>query len=252
MEVIQDVKINSIVPIVLHKVVTEDTQEWEDVHLSVLCKLIEFIGDRWIVPKLDAIEKKSGWILTFDDGNISDYEFVVPLLLEKEIKATFFLIVDKIGTNGYLNWSQVAEMHGNGMCIGSHSFSHRKMTMLSKKDVIREFRESKKILEDFISAPVVSFSYPYGECSSETHRLGMDAGYEFLFTSKHGIFNSSSNICPRNSINSSMSWQEVVNAINPSAKTKLKWYFEDLVKDFTKNSIGPNSYKLLRNYFIKK
>ena len=251
MEEITNKKINSIVPIVLHKVVTENSQEWEDVNLSVFCKLIELIGDRWIVPQSDAIEKNSGWMLTFDDGNISDYELVLPLLLEKKIKATFFLIVDKIGTNGYINWSQVAEMHGNGMCIGSHSFSHRKMTTLSKKDVIREFTESKKILEDFISAPVVLFSYPYGECSLETHRSGIDAGYEILFTSKHGIFNKLCNISPRNSLNSSMSWLEVVDAINPSVKTRMKWRLEDHVKYFAKNIIGPDFYKLLRNHFIK-
>ena len=252
MKLIEDLYSGGILPIVLHKVVIEKKSEWEDVHLSTFCKMLEYIGDRWIIPQMGDTRNNSGWVLTFDDGNLSDYELVFPLLLEKEIKATFFLIANKIGTNGYLNWSQVKEMHRNGMCIASHSLSHRKMTMLSKKEAIRELIDSKKILEDFISAPVLSFSYPYGECNAETHQLGIDAGYNFLFTSRHGVLKKLSNIFPRNSINSTMSWLDVVNVISPSVKTKLKCHLEDLAKDSIKNIIGQENYIQLRNKYIDK
>ena len=165
-------------------------------------------------------------------------------------KATFFLIVNKIGSEGYLNWRQVLEMHRHGMCIGSHSFSHSRMKSLSKKDAIRELNDSKKIIEDFLSAPVSSFSYPFGEYSLELNKLSIEAGYQFIFTSSHGILNSFSNIFPRNSINSSMSWHSIVEEINPSPQKILKWKVEDNFKKTIKSFFGQNNYIEIRNKIL--
>jgi peptidoglycan/xylan/chitin deacetylase (PgdA/CDA1 family) len=254
MELSSDVAFRGILPLVLHKVVLDKSVDWVDVQESDFCELLDFIGDRWIVPHLNWSTEEPRWMLTFDDGNISDYEVVFPLLIEKKIKATFFLIVNKIGSEGYLNWSQVIEMHRNGMCIGSHSFSHPRMTTLSKKDAIRELNDSKKKIEDFLSAPVSSFSYPFGEYSLELNKLCMELGYQFIFTSHHGILNSFSNIFPRNSINSSMSWPSIVEEINPSSRKLLKWKMEDYLKKLIKSFFGQDNYLEIRNkiYNINK
>lgn len=251
MELSSDLAFRGSLPLVLHKVVADKPLDWTDVRTNEFYRLIDYIGDRWTLPQVNLTEETPSWMLTFDDGNISDYEIVFPLLIEKQIKATFFLITNRIGTRGYLNWAQVLEMHRNGMCIGSHSCNHLSMNNISRKDAIREFKESKIIIEDYLGASVSSFSYPFGDYSLELNRLGIHAGYQFLFSSRHGIINSPSNIIPRNSINASMDWFSISKEINPSLRRRFEWSIEDNLKSIIKFLLGKGSYVRLRNKIYK-
>ena len=51
--------------------------------------------------------KNENWLLTFDDGYVSDYKIVLPLLVKFNAKALFFIITSKIGSPEYLNWGQL-------------------------------------------------------------------------------------------------------------------------------------------------
>ncbi len=247
MDISSDMPLRGMVPLVLHKIVRDKVVNWEDVHENELRKLLDFIGHRWAVFRPDGRGQKACWLLTFDDGNISDYDIVFPLLLEKSIRATFFLIVDKIDTSGYLDRAQIREMHSHGMCVGSHSGSHRRMTTLSRQEVVREFSESKQKLEDILSAPVEAFSYPFGECSPQLHRLGFAAGYRYLCTSAHGVVSASAHVIPRNSIHSAMGWNEIANVAEPTSAIRFGWLIEDRVKSAVKAVVGHERYMRWRN-----
>lgn len=250
MNEVVNMNLHYVVPLVLHKIVRDENLNWEDIKEKQLLKILEFIEHRLAGFCSDVCIRDPRWMLTFDDGNISDYEIVFPLLMEKNIKATFFVIVDKIGAAGYVGWQHIREMHQSGMFIGSHSSSHRLMTSLSQEEAIREFSDSKKILEDYLGEPISSFSYPFGDCSSELHRLGFDSGYLYLFTSKHGVLSGSMNIIPRNSINSSMGWDEIVKIMNPSIRTRCEWFLEDFIKACIKSFLGREKYMSMRNGVI--
>ena len=164
--------------------------------------------------------------LTFDDGNLSDYELFFFSFRKKYFRHVFFL-VNKIGTKGYLNWDQIREMKKNGMSIGSHGYSHQLMTTLDKDEVFKEFEISKKILEDNIGENIDSFSYPYGDCSKKLHEIGFSADYKFLYTSNHGIAKKNSTIIPRNNIHSRMSRSDISKIITPNKSLIYKWKSED-------------------------
>ena len=247
MDMSSEISFRGLVPLVLHRIVRHKPVDWEDVHEDEFRKLLDFIGHRWAVFRPDGRGQDARWMLTFDDGNISDYEIVFPLLIEKSIKASFFVISEKIGTLGYVDWPQIKEMHCHGMCIGSHSGSHRRMTALSKQEVVREFSESRQQLEDFLGAPVVAFSYPFGECSSQLHQLGFAAGYRYICTSAHGVVGASEQLIPRNSIHSAMDWNEIAKVMEPTAATRFRWLLEDRVKSAVKATVGHEQYMRWRN-----
>lgn len=236
----------NLVPLVLHKIVKDKALDWEDVRQDEFRSLIDFIGQRCVGLPLSKDKPDARWLLTFDDGYISDYDFVFPLLAERNINAFFFPIIEKIGMPGYLSWGHIEEMHRHGMLIGSHSCSHRHMTSLSVNDATQEFLTSKNTLEDFLGAPVSAFSYPFGDCAPYLHRLGMNAGYKYIFGSMHGVFDFTQELIPRNSINSSMNWRTILKIIDPSVLTRIGWVLEDKFKNTTKKIIGRGNYINLR------
>ena len=70
--------------------------------------------------------------------------------------------------------------------------------------------KSKLILEDAIGSSVKYFSYPYGDYSEKNHIFGLSAGYDFLFTSNHGIAKKNSKILPRNNIHSGLDRKKIL------------------------------------------
>src|SRR5262245_56542395 len=70
-------------------------------------------------------------ILTFDDGHVSNYELALPVLLECQLKATFFVTAGFIGTGVTMNWEQIRALHTAGMEIGSHTLTHRPPSTLN-------------------------------------------------------------------------------------------------------------------------
>ena len=242
--------LRGMIPLVLHKVVRENPVEWEDVNANELRILLDFIDRRCATFKTGGQGQDARWILTFDDGNLSDYDIVFPLLIERKMSATFFLITERIGSPGYVDWPKVDEMNRHGMCIGSHSASHRRMTELSKQDAVGEFLESKLLLEDVIGASVDAFSYPFGDCSSQLHQLGFAAGYRYLCTSSHGIVHSSSHVIPRNSIYSAMDWNEIAKVLEAKQATRFRWFLEDYFKNMVKLTLGHERYMQWRNQLL--
>jgi peptidoglycan/xylan/chitin deacetylase (PgdA/CDA1 family) len=242
---------NKISPLVLHRIVKDaNDPQWEDVSKYYFKEILNEIESSWRISGSKESINGNGGILTFDDGNSSDYEIVFPMLNLRKINAIFFLIVDKVGNKGYINWSQVKEMHKYGMIFGSHGLSHKAMSKLSEKDALNEFAKSKSILEDNLGSAINCFSYPFGDCSKESHVIGLSAGYNFLFTSNHGIANENSKILPRNSIHSGMNLKKISKIMSPGFSLQLRWKIEDKLKTSIKRSIGMDEYKKIRNKIL--
>lgn len=49
-------------------------------------------------------------IITFDDGDVTNYKYAYPVLKELGPCAYFFIIVSKVGTRGYMNWEEIKEL----------------------------------------------------------------------------------------------------------------------------------------------
>ncbi len=107
-------------------------------------------------------------VLTFDDGYQDFYTDAFPVLRQCGFAATVFLVSGRVrdeavcfeGAN-YLTWRQVRELQSNGINFGSRSVTHPDLRSLGPEEIEYELGCSKETIEQEISAPVQSFSYPF-------------------------------------------------------------------------------------------
>lgn len=156
------------------------------------------------LPYLKSGEKKldtDASILTFDDGDLSIYAIVFPLLAKYDIKATFFIITDFVGTVGYVNWAQLREMSdyrdykGEKLfSIGSHSLDHRRFDEIPTNQIPHELAESKFVIEKNVAAPVSYFALPFGAGAGrkEVIDIAQNSGYRGIRTSRKGVMQPNS------------------------------------------------------------
>ena len=180
--------------------------------------------------------KNENWLLTFDDGYVSDYKIVLPLLVKFNAKALFFIITSKIGSPEYLNWGQVRFLAESGMDIGSHSVSHMDMLSLNQEDVSKELKDSKNIIEDKIGKKIKYFSFPYGRYSKNIVNEAINSGYEYCFSSFPGFHPNNEKLIPRIGLINSMDKSDYMNVINKdkyfNLKQVCKYYFLNGAKIF--------------------
>jgi peptidoglycan/xylan/chitin deacetylase (PgdA/CDA1 family) len=133
------------------------------------------------------LPQKKYIIITFDDGNYSDYSSAFPILKSNNFVATFFVTVGRIGRHDYLDWGHLREMIDGGMSIQSHGLNHLFLSDLSKDNLRKELTESKRILEDRLSLPVHFISLPGGFYSRQVLKATQVAGYKGVATSGPGL-----------------------------------------------------------------
>ncbi len=134
-------------------------------------------------------------ILTFDDGYEDFYSQVFPLLKKYNYKATLYVIINKLGTTGYLTREQIKILAASGLVeIGSHTFNHPDLRGLKSKDAKFEISASKKILEQISGQPVTSFAYPFGYYRNDFFAVVSSAGYTNAVSVMPGSHQGNENI----------------------------------------------------------
>ena len=89
-----------------------------------------------------------------------------------------------------LSWHQVLDMQGAGVGFGSHTHTHQILTHLLLENVHTETQTSKALIEQNLSRPCDSFTYPNGNWSQRVRDAVADAGYKFAFTTEAGTWSS--------------------------------------------------------------
>ena len=156
---------------------------------------------------LDASVSRSV-VLTFDDGLASGYELALPVLLNHQMSATFFVSTALIGSAGYLTWSQLREMSAAGMTIGSHGHQHIDHTGLSPAIAERELRTSCVELEDQLGVAATTFSAPYGFLNHALTSAARRAGFLHVCSSQPWVATSPTSVIPRLAIYNDTSLSE--------------------------------------------
>jgi peptidoglycan/xylan/chitin deacetylase (PgdA/CDA1 family) len=125
--------------------------------------------------------------LTFDDGHETHYSTAYPLLSERGLRATFFVVTDRVGTAGYVTWDQLREMKAAGMSIQSHTASHPFLSTLAVSEVRAELRDSKARLDAELGQATSTLALPGGDFPARTARTAIaEAGYALVATSRVG------------------------------------------------------------------
>jgi peptidoglycan/xylan/chitin deacetylase (PgdA/CDA1 family) len=149
---------------------------------------------------LDAVGSRPDVSLSFDDGNLSDVETALPLLIERGLTAMFFPCVGRLGEPGFLTPEQVRELVSAGMGIGSHGWAHRPWRGLPEEDLELELSGARKRLEDVVGTPVLTASCPFGAYDRRILGLLHSIGYERIYTSDGGPAQADDWLAPRTTV----------------------------------------------------
>ena len=237
----------------MHRVVKSNLIYFEDIKLTSLEKVLSKNPIKYItseaIDTTTSVSDDAYYLITFDDGYSSDYDIVFPLLKKRNIRATFFVNPQTVGQNGYVTWAMLQEMSDFGMSIESHSFSHPNMTHITLDRAKEEFINSRKIISEILNKKVTLFSFPFGFYNINLLNLATECGYEKCFVSDHGLALPEMISIPRNSINKTMSINDINKILRCSIATRIKWKCNDFLKYNLKKMLGIKLYVFLRNRF---
>jgi len=162
-------------------------------------------GDTWVSVAqfeqvVDAVAGRPDVRLTFDDGNISDVEIALPRLVERGLKAEFFVLAGMLGEPGRLDSDGVRELLDAGMRIGSHGWAHRDWRTLGAREAAEELSAAHHLLGQLVGEPVSRVAIPFGSYDrrvlSRLRRIGVTRAY----TSDGGPARPGSWLQPRTSL----------------------------------------------------
>jgi peptidoglycan/xylan/chitin deacetylase (PgdA/CDA1 family) len=117
------------------------------------------------------------FLLTIDDGNLDNYTNAFPIMQKYGFTGALYLVGNYIGAEGYMSVEQVLEMHEAGWEVGSHSLNHLDLTKIGPDGARDEVIRSKKVLEEMLGIPVLTFAYPFGAYNNAAMDSVRAAGY---------------------------------------------------------------------------
>ncbi|QSX05220.1 polysaccharide deacetylase family protein [Sedimentibacter sp. zth1] len=155
-------------------------------------------------------------IISFDDGYLSNYQYLFPLLKELDMKAEISIIGWSVGRDTYIDsdkaiiphftWGHALEMYNSGhVMIQSHTYDMHKYDPngdVERKGVLKNNDESygeyeralsddlnklSELIQDKIGEKEVAFTYPNGYNDMLTEKLLKDMDYKITVTVSEGI-----------------------------------------------------------------
>lgn len=143
-------------------------------HLQVISKLID-----------DKVLDRDEVVFTFDDGGVSSYTYIAPLLERYGFLGHFFIVTDTIGQSNFMSEEQIRDLANRNHVIGSHSSSHPSNILnLSNEERRIEWKNSISLLESVTGRKVVELSIPNGFFAVEDIEMLKEFGVQRIYTSK--------------------------------------------------------------------
>jgi peptidoglycan/xylan/chitin deacetylase (PgdA/CDA1 family) len=109
--------------------------------------------------------------LSFDDGMDDNHKHVLPILRERGLRATVYVITGLIGEPNpwmasgsgarMMTAAELQDLVQAGFEVGAHSVTHPDLSQLDFETCLREMTESRTTLENLLGTRVQTFAYPY-------------------------------------------------------------------------------------------
>ena len=162
--------------------------------------------DRYWITKdsfrriLDVLAERPEVHISFDDSNDSDLVHALPELVDRGLRATYFVLAGRFGAAGSLDEDDVRELAGHGMSIGSHGMDHRSWRGMDADAADREFVEARERIGAVIGRPITEAAVPRGQYDRTALRRLRESGYEHVHTSDRRHASAGAWLQPRFSV----------------------------------------------------
>lgn len=187
-------------------------------------------------------------VITFDDGELNNYQVALPILKKFGYTAYFFIIVGRVGRKGYMTWEQIKALQQEGMIVGSHGLSHQILTSLMDTQIDEELRASKRTIEVNLNTKIETLSIPRGFCDDNLIQKAYELGYKTIFISDRPD-DLKSHCLSRIAVKNRWTTKHLANALS-GKKTWTTKTFHALKKSI-KGLLKEDLYNKLRSILIK-
>ena len=185
--------------------------------------------------------------ITFDDGFKSDIEFALPVLQKHALRATFFVVVDRIGKDGYMSWSDLLEVRARGSAIQCHGFRHDDLTTIEESQLVNDLTRARSTMEDKLGAKVDCLALPYGNGDEKVFRIAREVGFEVVLTSQQRLASAHDNPLPRFVIHSRTSYEDFIRIVTRDGGRLLSAAVRQYGLEMAKSLLGSERYALLKS-----
>jgi peptidoglycan/xylan/chitin deacetylase (PgdA/CDA1 family) len=172
---------------------------------------------------LDRARLRPDVAITFDDGNLSDVEVALPALLERGLKAHFFVCAGRLDQPGFLGADGVRALIAAGMTVGSHGMHHRRWPALTSRELIEETEGARLRLESVTRTPADTVAVPFGEYNRRVLAAVRRAGFARVFTSDQGWASAAAWLQPRNTLHRSQGPAAIDRLLDTREALPLRW-----------------------------
>ncbi len=156
-----------------------------------------------------ASDDKDAVSLTFDDGFENFFSVAAPMLVERALPATVFVVPENVGrTNTWddgkggiaipslplMSWDDIRAVKDAGIDIGGHGMTHVSLEGLSGESLGREISNCADIIESETGSRPMNFAYPYGNHDAASV-AAVSQFFSYACTTRFGMVTSSSLPC---------------------------------------------------------
>jgi len=121
-----------------------------------------WVGAAQFEEMLDAVRPYPSVRLTFDDGNASDIDMALPVLIKRGLVATFFVIAARVGRPGTMTKNDLRELVRARMTVGSHGMHHRAWNTVDDRELHSEIAEARQVIAEATGDTPDRVACPYG------------------------------------------------------------------------------------------
>lgn len=180
-----------------------------------------WVSEEQFVAVVDLIRDRPDVRLTFDDGNESDVDIVLPALLSRRLRGQFFPVAHRIGQLGSVDGEGLRTLVRAGMGVGSHGLRHVPWRHLADKQLDEELVTARDVIADHAGTPVTTAACPFGSYDrrvlSRLHKLS----YSQVFTSDRAPARPAAWLQPRFSVGRSDDVAAVQRALSINGSDRL-------------------------------
>lgn len=184
-----------MIPVLTYHDVNPNSHVQENIPPEIFAKQLDFIqanGFESIFAReyIDILLKRRpaprrGIVIAFDDAHVGVVRYAVPLLEERGMRATFFVITSSVFEQApatRLTWNDLRGAIDRGVLeVQSHSYQHADLTQLDDETLQMNLARSRSDISSHLGTFCSLIAYPYGAYNANvkwnTYFIGYDAGF---------------------------------------------------------------------------